>query len=165
MIWNLIAWLVSRQPIADWLIKRSLRTPYTHIQSADGTETYMGRWWLLNPYASGTYEATWPWFPWSIRIHHIKRPDMDRDLHDHPWSARTIILHGWYVEERLFTERTLIRGQTSLIKHNHFHRIDRVSPGGVFTLFITGKKVNSWGFLVNGVKVPWREYVNSKEAA
>lgn len=39
-----LAWLLSRPTVADWLIRRAMRTPYIHI---DG---YMSRWWLFNPY-------------------------------------------------------------------------------------------------------------------
>jgi hypothetical protein len=46
-----------------------------------------------------------------------------------------------------------------------FHRI--VLPRGVVakSIFIMGKKTNSWGFLVNGKKVPRREYLGIPEAA
>ncbi|KKI24516.1 hypothetical protein WX98_19415 [Pseudomonas syringae pv. persicae] len=43
-----------------------------------------------------------------------------------------------------------------------YHRIDEVSPGGVYTLFITSRWKGDWGFLVNGVKVAWREYIGEK---
>jgi hypothetical protein len=35
--------------------------------------------------------------------------------------------------------------------------------GGATTLFITGKYRGTWGFLVDGVKVPWREYLGIGE--
>ena len=34
-----------------------------------------------------------------------------------------------------------------------------VSPGGVYTLFMTGPFKEMWGFNVNGVKVPFRQYI------
>lgn len=157
--------------------------------SADGAEMYMGRWWLFNPYDPVSGERRFWLFPWSIRIHHIMREDADRDLHDHPWNARTIILRGGYIEERLLaaddpalqsmlmsaaaqgmsfdaafqaTEYIERRpGETAQLSYGEFHRIDSVAVGGAITLFITSPYKGTWGFLVNGVKVPWRTYTGT----
>lgn len=181
LIWRLIARLLTSNPrVVDWLIRRAQRTPYTHITSADGTSVYMGRWWLFNPYGRDANDeqtpARIPWLP-SVRIHHICRADQDRDLHDHPWNARTIVLRGWYREERPFDEyappsettRLVDRRLREIYKRNagytghllfgQYHRISEVSPGGVWTLFITGRKRGTWGFLVKDKKVPWRTYL------
>ncbi len=184
LFWRLVAKLLARPAVAAWLIARAHRTPYQHIMSADGAEMYMGRWWLFNPYSRETHKPARWWCPWSFRIHHIMRPDEDRDLHDHPWNARTIILRGWYTEQRMepatpadmlalgcplvwreeqddlckLSIRTRKPGDTARLNHGEYHRIDEVSPGGVYTLFITRKWRGDWGFLVNGAKVPWRKY-------
>lgn len=161
MIWKFIAFICSRKSVATWLISRSMRTPYTNITSSDGKQTYMRRWWLFNPYPIGSSGLRPRWqFPINVRVHHILRADQDRDLHDHPWNARTIILRGWYVEERIDqVEISRNTGSTATLNFGEYHRIDRVSPGGVFTLFITGKYRGTWGFLVNGLKVQWRKYL------
>lgn len=190
LLWKLIAWFITRPRITAWLIQRAQRTPYTHITSADGSSLYMGRWWLFNPYGRGALgeqtPARWPWLP-SVRIHHICRADQDRDLHDHPWNARTIILRGWYREERHFDtlpctdwqhiNHHLIRdgdefytlgrnaGYTGRLLFGQYHRISEVSPGGVWTLFITGRYRGTWGFKVNGKKVPWRTYLGLDKGA
>lgn len=185
LIWKLIARAITANPrLVDWLIRRAQRTPYTHITSADGASVYMGRWWLLNPYGrdadNNPTPARIPWLP-SVRIHHICRADQDRDLHDHPWNARTIVLRGWYREERnlgsfarrdikninhllsraAFDIYTFSRpcGYTGRLLFGQYHRISEVSPDGVWTLFITGRKRGTWGFLVDGKKVPWRTYL------
>lgn len=170
LIWRLFAKLLAWPPIADRLIARSQRTPYMHILSHDESEVYMWRWWLFNPCDRQTSRPRYAWCPWSIRINRIMRPDADRDCHDHPWNARTIILRGWYVEERLSptdhtikTRHLLTRGQTGTLRIGEYHRIDHVSQRGVFTLFITGPRFDGWGFLVNGVKVPWRQYLGLRE--
>ena len=80
LFWRLVAKLLAHPAIAAWLIARAKRTPYLHIMSADGAEMYMGRWWLFNPYSRETHKPALWWFPWSFRIHHIMRPDEDRDL-------------------------------------------------------------------------------------
>ncbi|WP_122544326.1 hypothetical protein [Pseudomonas viridiflava] len=181
IFWRLFAKVLARPAIAAWVIARAARTPYLHIRSADGQEVYMGRWWLFNAYDRETHLGRIRWCPWSIRVHHIMRPDADRDLHDHPWDARTVILRGWYTEQRLLdhddpvlsgldvpsaaqaTEYIKRRpGSTAQLKHGEYHRIDEVSPGGVYTLFITSRWKGDWGFLVNGVKVAWREYTGER---
>lgn len=43
LFWRLVAKLLARPAIADWLIARAKLTPYQHIMSADGSEMYMGR--------------------------------------------------------------------------------------------------------------------------
>lgn len=169
MIWKLVAWAVSRPRVADWLIRRAQRTPYTHIYHPRGL--YMGRWWLFNPYP-GPEEKRKNRFPLSIRVHHICLPDDARDLHDHPWNARTIILKGGYTERRLKQTGITIggcivgkdirvdrkAGDTAKINFGEYHTIESLQPGGAWTLFITGKYRGTWGFLVRGIKVQWRQY-------
>lgn len=190
LFWRMVAKLLACPAVAARIIARAQRTPYLHIMSADGAEMYMGRWWLFNPYSRDTHKPALWWCSWSFRVHHIMRHDEDRDLHDHPWNARTIILRGWYVEQRQASEewKKAVRsgmvpnpnpkivdwvmkdacewirrdqGDTARLNHGEYHRIDQISPGGVYTLFITSKWRGDWGFLVNGVKVPWRTYTGT----
>lgn len=173
--WTLVARFLARPAVADYLIRRAQRTPYSPIVK-DG-DLYMERFWLLNPYPdsgkSGADRKPWR-FPLSVRIHHIMLPDQDRDLHDHPWNARTIILRGWYVEQRAMRFAAMFShvpgphffkwlprqaGETTTLKFGEYHRITDVSHGGVWTLFITGKYRGAWGFNVDGVKVQWRKYL------
>lgn len=176
---NLLARFLARPRVADWLIRRAMRTPYSPIVT-DGL-LYMERFWLFNPYpatgASGSDRKRWQ-FPISIRIHHIVLPDQDRHLHDHPWNARTFILRGGYTEVRpadIDEPRVRIRttgpsqhcraaGDTVALRFGEYHRITEVSPGGVWTLFVTGKYQGTWGFLVNGAKVQWRKYLGLPNA-
>lgn len=167
LLWKAVAFVVSRKPVANYLIRRSWATPYFHLPG------YMDRWWLFNSYSpdveksgEARYARKMPsWVP-SIRIHHILRADDARHLHDHPWNARTIILKGWYVERRLnadgsITEGVRSKGNTAQILYGQYHSIDEVSEGGVYTMFFTWKYCGGWGFLVDGKKVPWREYENA----
>ncbi|WP_416146096.1 hypothetical protein [Pseudomonas aeruginosa] len=174
--WSYLARLLTKPRIADALIRFAKRTPYLHLRSPDGS-VYMERYWVFNPYDRVTNVPRWaPLIPFSIRVHHIRREDLDRHLHDHPWNARTIILKGWYIEKRhserdweLFelvdgwrggSELKWRRaGDTTALKTGQYHSICEVSDGGVYTLFISWKWRETWGFLVDGVKVPWREYL------
>lgn len=167
---RLLARLLARPAVVDWLIRRAVLTPYVHITGPDGT-VYMERYWLFNPYdpnTSGGWRALLP----SVRLHRIWRQDGDRHMHDHPWNARTFILRGWYIEDRLerpyraLWDFTKVRafhlrhhGVTATLRFGEYHQITEVSPDGVWTLFVTGKKRGTWGFLVDGAKVNWRTYL------
>jgi len=99
--WRLIAKIVSKPAVANWLISYSKRRPFHHLPSND-KPTYMERYWTIGKPESHPKRLGLDWLiPVSIRVHHIKREDGERHLHDHPWDARTIILKGWYLEKRL----------------------------------------------------------------
>lgn len=154
-IWNTIAKIVSYPPIAYWLIKKAVVTPYSNL------EGYMDRYWLFNRYSeigSGTViKKKYPKLP-SIRIHHILRADTAEHPHDHPWDARTIILKGWYLEDKDGHDHLRIPGDTGPINFGEYHHIKEVSKGGVWTMFFTWNYVGTWGFLVDGKKIPHNEY-------
>jgi hypothetical protein len=170
-MWNLIAKLAARPAVVRWLKRRALKTPYLHIMKDD--DVYMERYWLFNPYQLSSEKKTWrrQWLP-SARLHWIRMPDTDRAPHDHPWDARTIILEGAYTERRLlgfsqihdeYTEYygrvTRGAGETATLKFGEYHSIETISPGGVWTLFITWKYQGTWGFLVDGKKVQYKKYL------
>lgn len=187
LTWRVLAYVATRKRVFVWLLRRGFRTPYSHITSADGSDVYMRRFWLFNPYSveTGERQGEWAKRSWwremlpSVRLHHIRRADQDRHLHDHPWNARTIILKGWYEEERYVDEGELaavwrerqspsaqqlrrnirLAGYTGRLLFGQYHRITQVPRDGVWTLFITWRKRGSWGFDVDGHKVPWREYL------
>jgi len=175
-IYKLIAkHITSDKSRVDRLIHYARRHPYSHLGD------YMGRWWVFNPYhdeEGNDIERNWLMrnvLP-SLRIHHIRRPDADRHLHNHPWNAQRIVLRGWYTEVcdsffpqnagdpleavTLTCQRTLKAGDTAPLRCGEFHRVAEVSEGGCWTLFITGRKRGSWGFkLDDGTFVHWREYL------
>lgn len=143
--------------IADRIIARAKRTPYTHIGDGFLTDNvdeadYMGRWHLVQP---GNY-------PFAARVHHIKREDKDRHFHSHPWNAVSLILKGGYWEERPSENGSTVtwRGPGSVVRlsHKDIHRIVKVADGGAWTLFITGKYRHTWGFTV-----PYKEYLGTKD--
>lgn len=167
MFWERVARFIAARPaLVDWIIRRAQRHPYLHIEGSDGT-LYMGRWWLLRGRPAQDDCPWWlRWCPVAIRLHHIARPDHDRHKHDHPIDFRTLLARGWYDEEDIFGDtRRVNAGATYFSRAERFHRIDRVSEGGVWTLFILGPRRNTWGFLVDGSKVPWHVYLNSPDAA
>ena len=164
LLWKAVAKIVAIPVIADYLIERSKKTPYFHL---DG---YMNRYWLFNPYNNTGPEDSrhnqkkYPWLP-SIRVHHILRADKGDHPHDHPWDARTIILKNWYVERRhiadteFYQVRARHAGDTASISLGEYHHIEHVHSAGAWTLFFTWDYQGTWGFLVDGFKIKWREYV------
>lgn len=171
--------------LTDWLINRAKRTPYFHLQHGDGSE-YMARWWLV-PYRHLHALAWWRnplgWllqqFDIAVRVHHIATADLDRALHDHPWDFISVVLRGGYLEARprnispcfeghgtedsFYTERCT--GSIGYRRATDRHRIISVKPN-TYTLFITFKKVQWWGFYTPMGKVYYRDYasVHNKDA-
>lgn len=96
-----------------------------------------------------------------VYIHKFHRPDIDRHLHNHPWTrAFSVILSGSYIETRLAGTTTAtrrVRWFNSLTQHD-YHKVESLE-GDVWTLFITGARVQDWGFMVDGVHVPWKKYL------
>lgn len=163
LFWSLVARIVTKPAVMRWLLHRALRTPYTHIMSQDGQDAYMLRYWLFNPYPASGQAKRWAMLP-SMRLHFIRRADQDRHLHDHPWNARTIILRGWYLEERVDgSTHKRAEGYTGRLRFGEYHRIHEIHPDGVITLFITWRNRGEWGFLVDGQKVPWKRYLGGQE--
>jgi hypothetical protein len=166
LFWKIIAFIVSRPIIVDWLIDQAMKTPYSHIQSRYLEGIYMFRYWLLNAYTKISKNKTIQKLRSrlsSVRLHKIMLPDSDSHLHDHPWNARTIILRGMYIEERMMPDGTIQQftrraGDTATLKFGEYHRIVLIPKEGVWTMFISQKYQGTWGFLVDGIKVPHREY-------
>jgi hypothetical protein len=167
--WQLVAAIVTKEAVKTWLIRQAQKRPYFHLNG------YMNRWWLI-PEELVLFDRTLSLrgrnfhlrlaipLPVAVRIHHILRADADLVLHDHPWSYRTIILDGWYIEENVFGEVKLCqKGSTRAAAAETFHRIDEVSDGGVWTMFFMyGRRSNRWGFMIQtGIgprKIFWRDY-------
>lgn len=98
MLIKLIGFIVSRPRVAAALERIAMRDPDMAILSPDGAEVYMYRGWLFNKIENG--KRKYPWVNFSLRVHRIMTPDIDRHRHDHPWAARSWIMAGWYNEER-----------------------------------------------------------------
>lgn len=159
------------------LIRRAQQSPYSHING------YMARYWLV-PYRDKDAGAGcgpvsfWrrpiAWliqrFGIAIRIHNIKRSDDDRAFHDHPWWYVTLILRGGYIEVTpVYFDGIYCRTRTTwqppgtvlFRSAKSWHRLEVVGTSA-WTLFITGPKTNSWGFLVEPRhKIYWKDYLKN----
>lgn len=107
---------------------------------------------------------------YNVYLHHILRPDEDEELHNHPWRAVSHIIEGAYDEERLVGRELvwthLREGSNVELEPDVYHRITSIE-GDVWTLFVTGPKLQEWSFRhpVTGVTTPWREFIQSKGLA
>lgn len=111
------------------------------------------------------------WLPFAVYLHGFVRHDKDRDLHNHPWDkSYSLILAGGYDEERLGDDgRHFVRrvrpGMVNVIARDDFHRVTKLHSEIVWTLFITGRKLSTWGFrdTETGDFIPWRVYIALRE--
>jgi len=130
-----------------------------HLKRPDTGETYLNRWGL---------EGRWG----GVFLHLLGSPDLDRDLHDHPWWFVTVPLWGSYWEERTeirtaaqraFEVETSAhpndsRGKMSLVgtwrprtmRLDEAHRITGLRGRRAVTLVIHGPQRRPWGFYTPG---------------
>jgi hypothetical protein len=113
--------------------------------------------------------------PWAgIYLHHIHRPDADRDPHDHPWAFASVVLAGSYTElvwpdkRRCgeFVRRDRPRWSLRSMRRRQAHIITDCH-GPLWTLVLTGRRQGEWGFWTragqgNAKFVPWREYISKR---
>lgn len=178
--------------LVDMMIERAMRTPYYHLYHRDSSP-YMLRYWMMPQRALKWIEELQPvdaglrpaadelglgyelrpdvrHLP-AARLHNICTPDLDRELHNHPWSFISIVLRGGYVEARpigkypMFTSSgeevctTIHRraGSIAFRSYNDRHRIISVAPD-TWTLVLIGPKRQTWGFFTQHGFVNWREF-------
>lgn len=112
-----------------------------------------------------------------VYLHKFHRPDIDEHLHNHPWKrAFSLVLSGSYDEARLIrgdarscrvmydgtpVEHRRVRFFNYLTKDD-YHQV-RQLHGDVWTLFVTGPRIQDWGFLADGIHVPWRKYLKKEK--
>lgn len=102
------------------------------------------------------------WF--SIFLHNIRKPDDDRDPHDHPWGFLGIVLRGGYIEERWHVVRHVVlddprleallhsdteernAGTIAYRKATDIHKIIYVRPNTWTLIFVGPKQEREWGF-------------------
>lgn len=109
------------------------------------------------------FRKPYKWMP-SIYLHCFHSSDEDLELHNHPWKrSLSFILCGSYFEQRLIGSKVINRilkpGMFNYIRANDFHRIELKSKR-VWTLFISGGKVQNWGFLFPDMNkyVSWQDH-------
>lgn len=124
----------------------------------DSEDVYLRRWWIIPRNKL-----------FNIYLHHFWKSDDDRALHDHPWANISILLSGSYLEH-------LPNGVVKLRKPwrpwsfwripmrfpTSSHRVALIDGKRVWTLFLTGPKVRTWGFHCPRGWIPWTEFVDQR---
>lgn len=166
------SWALSKNPAGGYAGEDDERWAYTIV--GDDGSPYLTRILLTRTFALAWLKKL---TGLGVYLHHFHRPDGDQEMHDHPWKiGASLILNGAYVEERVdqivtreietcpaqiertvLTDKKLVRFWNYLTGDD-FHAV-RALRGDVWTLFFTRGRFQDWGFLVDGVKVPWREYL------
>lgn len=163
MFWNLLYRFCTLPWVYNWLYSRILENPYYHIKGPDGKTVYMLRGWVTK---RGSWWQRLLRLNFCIRVHHILAPDRDRHLHSHPFNYRTIVLKGWYLEERFKGTNINMEGDTAVGTPETFHRISHVHCAGVVTLFIMwGGKRDDWGFMTPNGYVQAQDYFAMRNEA
>jgi hypothetical protein len=127
----------------------------------DRADPYMLRWWILprNPV-------------FNVYLHKFLRDDEDRANHDHPWQSVSISLTESMIEhyvacprgmEPFQATRFVFPGDVVFRSAKFAHRMV-VPTRGAMTIFITGPRVRTWGFLCGkdtaaGGWRPWYDFV------
>ncbi len=170
--------------LAFRLISTAVKTPYFHLKHSDGRH-YMDRFWVV-PYDDANQgEGTGPVsffkrpFAWLLqkldvaaRVHHIISSDDDRAHHDHPWPYVTVVLGGGYWEKKpvydsegvYLGDSRIWYGPGSIMFRSaeSWHRLEVPEGQTAWTLFITGKYVQKWGFLIDAaarIKVSYNVFL------
>lgn len=167
MLRRIINWAAKRRPLRSIAI--------------DGDE-YLRRYYVCGRFLPDYFNGKplLGFLPFTVYLHHFIRPDRDRELHNHPWDQSiSVILTGGYDEERLyghtFDGETVAGGEVleedygpgaiNVIDANDFHRVSALKADvETWTLFITGRKTQTWGFRLNDGKfVHWRKFCGVPE--
>lgn len=113
-----------------------------------GGSVYMRRWKFLPE-----------WMP-GFRVHNIVRSDVDRELHDHPFTFVSIILCGGYFEHTADGKRTWYGvGSVVVRSAETFHRLELPEGSTAWTLVFRGRYRRVWGFLTPHGWQDWRAFI------
>lgn len=114
---------------------------------------YLRRWWVIprNRF-------------FNIYLHQILKSDDDRALHDHPWVNVSILLSGSYVEVTPAGSYLRKAGSWVFRRATAAHRLVVEADRPVWSLFLTGPVIRTWGFHCPKGWRPWREFVNERDS-
>lgn len=148
-----------------WLIaKNRLRIIWS--SNDRNNPIYMQRYFLWRPNKKENNGKA------NLFLHKICRSDRERDLHDHPWTWASLIVWGKYREvtknSEVLESGWITMNESKIWRFLSFrrgvardsHRLELIKNKPVWSLFWHGKRMQMWGFYVDGKKVYWREYLN-----
>jgi hypothetical protein len=105
---------------------------------------------------------------YSLKVHHILRPDSDRCEHDHPWAMWRVILWGGYVEQihgELYPRKPWRPWAPWRVYYSgpeFRHRITEFLNGkDSWSLVLCGPAQREWGFFTRDGWRPWKSFVDA----
>lgn len=98
-----------------------------------------------------------PWF--AICLHWIRKADPEPFHHDHPVTFFSLILRGWYKEQRAWGEQ--LNRWFNWIRDTDIHTIKECDPN-TLTLCFMGPKTREWGFHMPQGWIYWKDYYRNK---
>lgn len=135
---------------------RRLLNRFCHYETMSGNgacPVYLERWTIGEAFGCGVY------------LHHFLGDDWAKDPHDHPRRFISIGLRGWY-DEDIFAPNGIFyrteRFHAPWIRSfpaEHLHRVRAAECGDTWTLVIVLRKSRPWGFVQNGIWIPFKSYV------
>lgn len=150
--------MVISNPLTRWLAGKCLpradacvanREPHFVIPRLSD-EVYLNRWFVIprNRF-------------FNVYLHEYWLDDEDRALHDHPWWSVSLCLKGRleevYLRRGAQCVRAIEAGDIVLRGAKFAHRLVVPEPGTT-TLFITGPRLRTWGFLCARGWMDWRTF-------
>ena len=99
----------------------------------------------------------------NVYLHKWLKSDYDLVLHDHPYVNMSYILEGECVEETVSGLKKYAAGSFNFRRATVSHRI-LIETAPCWSLFITGPRLNDWGFYCPKGKKPWKEFIEAREA-
>ena len=131
---------------------------YREILGRHTDDIYLMRFWLSEPQnnTKGSFSSRN-----SLLLHHFLKPDDDSHLHNHPWTGRSTVLSGGYVEETEDGISQVKPMDCNFITAKKYHRIRSIEHN-TWSLVHTGEKEGEWGFLVDGVHQHYMDYLNNE---
>jgi hypothetical protein len=144
------------------------RLPTQVIQRDDSP--YINRWMLARKNfvpeydnGRGAMHGLFPSEMENLYLHAYARGDQEAP-HCHPWSNASLVIRGYYDEERYGDNETELisltrcrAGDIILRPPSSIHAIVNVSDD-CLTLFATSKKERDWGYYENGKFIPALSY-------
>ena len=110
----------------------AMRFGITHDLVYENGQPYLARWIL--------------WFGATLRLHCFYKGDDDRAYHDHPWWFVTIPLRSYEEVTPALGTSLVKRGRPHFRRAQHRHIVRLIAPAPVWTLIVTGRKCQEWGF-------------------
>jgi hypothetical protein len=139
----------------------------TRIIKVEG-KPYLRRFYLTPRRLDEHGEKTGKDVGFGVYLHYFYRGDEDRELHNHPWEKALsfILCSGYYEERRDANDNVILKNVRpftfNYITSNDFHRvIKKEKSPHIWTLFMTGKRIQDWGFWDRDSKeyIPHKKFV------